>query len=273
MPEGLWTKCPACSAVLYSTDLEKNLNVCPKCGDHQRIGARARLDALIDPEGRFNKGKLLRNSELLTHASGGLEPDLMYADLSNAYTPSFGLMGHESLIMQQSDIGAISDSIKDCLRCGKCKPVCATHVPRANLLYSPRNKILATSLGIPYCGANAGFEAARWLDDAPAVASMAMVPLVVSLLAEQLREPAFDAAEFAKLKKELASAVQQTLEDTDTQALIAFSRAVFPKSHPARRTRHAPGLQVRRLDGRATVGTTWTCEQKRSSSSPSPKTW
>jgi Fe-S oxidoreductase len=55
-------------------------------------------------------------------------------------------MGHESLIMQQSDIGAIADSMKDCLRCGKCKPVCATHVPRANLLYSPRNKILATSL-------------------------------------------------------------------------------------------------------------------------------
>ncbi|HHL4114254.1 TPA: (Fe-S)-binding protein, partial [Burkholderia sola] len=53
---------------------------------------------------------------------------------------------YESLIMQQSDIGAIADSVKDCLRCGKCKPVCATHVPRANLLYSPRNKILATSL-------------------------------------------------------------------------------------------------------------------------------
>src|SRR6185312_4281508 len=68
------------------------------------------------------------------------------ADLRNAYTPSFGLMGYESLIMQQSDIGAIADSVKDCLRCGKCKPVCATHVPRANLLYSPRNKILATSL-------------------------------------------------------------------------------------------------------------------------------
>jgi FAD/FMN-containing dehydrogenase/Fe-S oxidoreductase len=87
----------------------------------------------VDPEGRFNKGKLLRDA---AHP----------ADLRNAYTPSFGLMGHESLIMQQSDIGAISDSIKDCLRCGKCKPVCATHVPRANLLYSPRNKILATSL-------------------------------------------------------------------------------------------------------------------------------
>jgi FAD/FMN-containing dehydrogenase/Fe-S oxidoreductase len=83
----------------------------------------------VDPHGRFNAGKLLEG-----------------ADLRNAYTPSFGLMGYESLIMQQSDIGAISESIKDCLRCGKCKPVCATHVPRANLLYSPRNKILATSL-------------------------------------------------------------------------------------------------------------------------------
>ena len=91
----------------------------------------------VDPEGRFNKGKLLRDGQ----ASHGLQ-----ADLTHAYTPSFGLMGHESLIMQQSDIGAIAHSIKDCLRCGKCKPVCATHVPRANLLYSPRNKILATSL-------------------------------------------------------------------------------------------------------------------------------
>ena len=97
--------------------------------------------ARVDPQGRFNKGKLLRNQEHLTLTGKALP-----ADLTNAYTPSFGLMGHESLIMQQSDIGAIADSVKDCLRCGKCKPVCATHVPRANLLYSPRNKILATSL-------------------------------------------------------------------------------------------------------------------------------
>ncbi|MEI8208798.1 MAG: FAD/FMN-binding oxidoreductase [Methylococcales bacterium] len=83
----------------------------------------------IDPEGHFNRGKLMPGS-----------------DMNAAYTTSFSLMGYESLIMQQSDIGAISDSIKDCLRCGKCKPVCSTHVPRANLLYSPRNKILATSL-------------------------------------------------------------------------------------------------------------------------------
>ncbi|MFC5498354.1 DUF3683 domain-containing protein [Caenimonas terrae] len=115
----------------------------------------------VDPEGRFNKGKLLRHAQAPSTGSGqapstgsgevpsdGNGAPLLgvYADLTNAYTPSFGLMGHESLIMQQSDIGAIADSIKDCLRCGKCKPVCATHVPRANLLYSPRNKILATSL-------------------------------------------------------------------------------------------------------------------------------
>ncbi len=83
----------------------------------------------VDPHGHFNKYKLMPQ-----------------ADLRRAYTPSFGLLGHESLIMQQSDISTISDAIKDCLRCGKCKPVCATHVPRANLLYSPRDKILATSL-------------------------------------------------------------------------------------------------------------------------------
>jgi FAD/FMN-containing dehydrogenase/Fe-S oxidoreductase len=83
----------------------------------------------VDPDGHFNQHKLMPQS-----------------DLRRAYTPSFGLLGHESLIMQQSDISTISDAIKDCLRCGKCKPVCATHVPRANLLYSPRDKILATSL-------------------------------------------------------------------------------------------------------------------------------
>jgi acetyl-CoA carboxylase carboxyl transferase subunit beta len=56
VPEGLWTKCPACDAVLYSTDLEKNLNVCPKCAHHERFGARPRIDALLDPDGRFEIG-------------------------------------------------------------------------------------------------------------------------------------------------------------------------------------------------------------------------
>ena len=93
------------------------------------IASFAAYKAKVDPNGHFNRGKLLPG-----------------ADLRNAYTPSFSLLEVESLIMEQSEIGEIADSIKDCLRCGKCKPVCNTHIPRANLLYSPRNKILATSL-------------------------------------------------------------------------------------------------------------------------------
>jgi FAD/FMN-containing dehydrogenase/Fe-S oxidoreductase len=95
----------------------------------EEIGPFRAYKQKVDPEGRFNKGKLM---------PGG--------DMGNAYTPSFSLLGTESLIMEQSEIGKISDMVKNCLRCGKCKPVCSTHVPRANLLYSPRNKILGTSL-------------------------------------------------------------------------------------------------------------------------------
>ena len=57
IPEGLWVKCPSCDAVLYKADLEKNLNVCPHCAHHHRIGARARLDAFLDPEGRYEIGQ------------------------------------------------------------------------------------------------------------------------------------------------------------------------------------------------------------------------
>ena len=95
----------------------------------EEVAAFASYKQRVDPEGRFNKGKLLKGS-----------------NLERAYTPSFNLMELESLILEKSELGKISDSIKDCLRCGKCKPVCSTHVPRANLLYSPRNKILSTSL-------------------------------------------------------------------------------------------------------------------------------
>ena len=53
MPEGLWVKCDACETVLYKTDLDGNVNVCPKCGHHHRIGARERLNAFLDDEGRY----------------------------------------------------------------------------------------------------------------------------------------------------------------------------------------------------------------------------
>jgi acetyl-CoA carboxylase carboxyl transferase subunit beta len=57
VPEGLWIKCPSCDTVLYKTDLEQNLNVCPKCSHHHRIGARARLNCLLDAEGRYEIGQ------------------------------------------------------------------------------------------------------------------------------------------------------------------------------------------------------------------------
>ncbi|MBF0265549.1 MAG: DUF3683 domain-containing protein [Gammaproteobacteria bacterium] len=83
----------------------------------------------VDPGNLFNPGKLAKGS-----------------GLTNAYTPSLRLLQQEALILEASELGELNDSIKDCLRCGKCKPVCTTHIPRANLLYSPRNKILATGL-------------------------------------------------------------------------------------------------------------------------------
>lgn len=83
----------------------------------------------VDPDGWFNRGKLMPDS-----------------GLDNAYTPSLRLVQQEALILEESELGALNEDIKDCLRCGKCKPDCTTHVPRANLLYSPRNKILATGL-------------------------------------------------------------------------------------------------------------------------------
>ncbi len=83
----------------------------------------------VDPHHHFNAGKLRKDIAM-----------------ENVYTPSFNLLGAESLIMQKTEIKSISDAIKNCLRCGKCKSKCTTHVPRASLLYSPRNKIIATSL-------------------------------------------------------------------------------------------------------------------------------
>ncbi len=83
----------------------------------------------VDPNGHFNRGKLLPQTRL-----------------DQAYTPSLRLLQQEAIILEESELGALNDDIRHCLRCGKCKPVCTTHVPRANLLYSPRNKILSTGL-------------------------------------------------------------------------------------------------------------------------------
>lgn len=65
IPEGLWTKCEACSAVLYRSELERSLDVCPKCGHHMRIGARRRLDTFLDPEPRVELGADIEPNDVL----------------------------------------------------------------------------------------------------------------------------------------------------------------------------------------------------------------
>ena len=97
--------------------------------DGEKLDQFAAYKDSVDPEQHFNRGKLMPGS--------GLE---------NAYTPSLQLVQQEAIILEASELGLLNYEVKHCLRCGKCKPVCMTHIPRANLLYSPRNKILATGL-------------------------------------------------------------------------------------------------------------------------------
>lgn len=97
--------------------------------DQDKLEGFVEYKKRVDPKQVFNRGKLMPDS--------GLEA---------AYTPSLRLVQQEAIILEASELGALNDDVRHCLRCGKCKPVCQTHVPRANLLYSPRNKILGTGL-------------------------------------------------------------------------------------------------------------------------------
>ncbi len=79
IPEGLWSKCPACEAVLYATDLAQNLGVCPKCGHHHRLKARERLDLLLDPEGQFEIGAEVLPLDALKFKDSKRYPDRLAA--------------------------------------------------------------------------------------------------------------------------------------------------------------------------------------------------
>jgi acetyl-CoA carboxylase carboxyl transferase subunit beta len=81
VPEGLWVKCPACETVLYKSDLEQNLAVCPKCGHHHRIGARARLDAFLDAEGRWEIGQEVLPVDALKFKDSKKYPERLKAAL------------------------------------------------------------------------------------------------------------------------------------------------------------------------------------------------
>ncbi|MFM8247125.1 MAG: acetyl-CoA carboxylase, carboxyltransferase subunit beta [Burkholderiaceae bacterium] len=79
VPEGLWVKCPSCESVLYRTDLETNQQVCPKCDHHMRISARERLDALLDPEGRYEIGQEVLPVDTLKFKDSKKYPDRLKA--------------------------------------------------------------------------------------------------------------------------------------------------------------------------------------------------
>lgn len=83
VPEGLWIKCPSCETVLYKTDLEQNINVCPKCSFHHRIGARARLDAFLDAEGRYEIGQEVLPVDALKFKDSKKYPDRLKEALEN----------------------------------------------------------------------------------------------------------------------------------------------------------------------------------------------
>ncbi|HTH95061.1 MAG TPA: acetyl-CoA carboxylase, carboxyltransferase subunit beta [Rhodocyclaceae bacterium] len=81
IPEGLWCKCPSCEAVLYSTDLDNNLGVCPKCNHHHRVKARTRLDGLLDAEGRYEIGSEVLPTDMLKFKDSKRYPDRLVAAL------------------------------------------------------------------------------------------------------------------------------------------------------------------------------------------------
>jgi len=94
VPEGLWIKCPACETVLYKTDLEGNLSVCPKCSHHHRIGARARLEAFLDGEGRWEIGQEVLPVDALKFKDSKKYPERLKAALeATGETDALVVMG------------------------------------------------------------------------------------------------------------------------------------------------------------------------------------
>lgn len=82
IPEGVWTKCPSCEAVLYAAELERTQNVCPKCSHHMRIRARARLDALLDTGGRYEIGQEVLPVDALKFKDSKKYPDRLSAAMA-----------------------------------------------------------------------------------------------------------------------------------------------------------------------------------------------
>ena len=97
VPEGLWSKCESCQMVLYRTDLESNLEVCPKCNHHNRISARGRIDCLLDAEKRVEIGANVQPVDALK-----FKDSKSYADRMKTAQKEVG--EHDALIVMQGKI-------------------------------------------------------------------------------------------------------------------------------------------------------------------------
>ncbi len=188
--------------------------------DRAQIAEMEEYLARADPEDLFNPTKLTSR-----------------CDLSLLYTPSFNLMELEATILEAAELTEIVDTISPCLRCGKCKPTCPTHEPAGEMLYSPRNKILATAAVIEaflyesQTGEGISFEAFRELADIAdhcTICHRCVNPCPVDIdfgeVTERLR--AFLAARGMKPKRLLASFAKEFLNAEDTRRVHAGKAAL-----------------------------------------------
>ncbi|ROR34726.1 DUF3683 domain-containing protein [Inmirania thermothiophila] len=218
----------------------------------EKVRAFAEYKRRVDPEGRFNRGKLMEDPALL----------------ERAYTPSLRLVQQEALILEASELGALNDAIRNCLRCGKCKAVCNTHVPRANLLYAPRDKILATGLVIEAFlyeeqtrrGVSARhFEAMNDLADHCTVCHKCVTPCPVDIdfgdVSVRMREIlAAQGRCWSNLGTRLSLAL---LNATDARAVRGLRAAIVGAGYPAQRLGHRLARRLglgRRNPPRPTTG-------------------
>ncbi len=113
--EGLWIKCDGCGQIIWKADLEANLQVCPKCGRHNRIGARARIESLLDPGFEVVDGGLISTDPLhftdLRPYKARLKKAQAETGLSDGIINAQGLLGPHRVVLSVMEYGFIGGSM------------------------------------------------------------------------------------------------------------------------------------------------------------------
>jgi acetyl-CoA carboxylase carboxyl transferase subunit beta len=116
VPEGLWSKCPNCNAILYNSELEKNFSVCPKCDHHMRISARTRLNLFLDEDGREEIGKNIKPTDPLKFKDSKKYKDRLsqaqkQTKENDALVVMKGLLQGQSIVAAAFDFGFMGGSM------------------------------------------------------------------------------------------------------------------------------------------------------------------